>query len=320
MEPLKLRPALKDYIWGGNRLRDEFGMKSDLDKTAEAWVLSCHKDGQNIVENGASAGKTLSEAIDTAGKDCLGENSKKFPYFPVLIKFIDAKNNLSVQVHPDDEYAMRVEKEFGKTEAWYILDAADDAELIYGFKDEISSDEFRRRIEDNTLTDVLNHVKVKAGDLFFIEAGTIHAICKGILLAEVQQNSNTTYRVYDYGRVGADGKPRELHVEKAIDVTKCVPPKSSGKPQGEPMKKEGYTETLLAKCELFTTSRFEIENSYNGFADNKSFVSVIVTDGEGSLESCGVTLSLKKGESVFIPANSGEFTVKGNLTVLETRV
>lgn len=320
MEPLKLRPALKDYIWGGNRLRDEFGMESDLDKTAEAWVLSCHKDGQNIVENGSFAGKTLSKAIEAMGADCLGENSKKFPYFPVLIKFIDAKNNLSVQVHPDDEYAMRVEKEFGKTEAWYILDAAPDAELIYGFKNEISSDEFRGRIEDNTLTDVLNHVKVKKGDLFFIEAGTIHAICKGILLAEVQQNSNTTYRVYDYGRLGADGKPRELHVEKAIDVTKCVPPKSSGKPQGEPVEKDGYTETLLAKCELFTTSCVEIEDSYNCVADNQSFVSVIVTDGEGTIESCGVTLSLKKGESVFIPANSGEFAVKGNLTVLETRV
>lgn len=320
MEPLKLRPALKDYLWGGNRLRDEFGMKSDLDKTAEAWVLSCHKDGENIVENGEFAGKTLSEAIDLMGKECLGENAQKFPYFPVLIKFIDAKDNLSVQVHPDDEYAMRVENEFGKTEAWYILDAQEGAELIYGFRNEISGEEFRRRIEDNTLMDVLNHVKVKKGDLFFIESGTIHAIGKGVLLAEVQQNSNTTYRVYDYGRLGADGKPRELHIEKAVDVTNCVPPKDSGKPQGEPVKKRGYTQTLLISCELFTTYCIDVEESFNDTADNKSFISILVTEGEGTLESCGVSLPLKKGESVFLPAGSGEFALKGKLTVLKTQI
>lgn len=320
MEPLKLRPVLKDYLWGGNRLRDEFGMKSDLKKTAEAWVLSCHKDGENIVENGEFAGKTLSEAIDLMGKECLGEKARKFPYFPVLIKFIDAKDNLSVQVHPDDEYAMRVENEFGKTEAWYILDAQEDAELIYGFRDEISSEEFRRRIEDNTLMDALNHIKVKKGDLFFIEAGTIHAIGKGVLLAEVQQNSNTTYRVYDYGRLGADGKPRELHVEKAVDVTNCVPPKNSGKPQGAPVKKNGYIETLLISCDLFTTYCIEVEESFNDTADEKSFISVLVTEGEGELESCGVCLPLKKGESVFLPAGSGEFMLKGKVTVLKTQI
>ena len=152
---------------------------------------------------------------------------KSLDSFPVLIKLIDAKDNLSIQVHPYDEYAQRVEHEQGKTEAWYVIDCEEGAELIYGFKKEISSQEFEERIMNNTLLDVVNSVPVKKGDLFFIESGTLHAIGKGILLAEVQQNSNSTYRVYDYGRVGADGKPRELHIKKAVDVTSCTPPTHS---------------------------------------------------------------------------------------------
>ena len=211
MDILKLQPVFKDYIWGGTRLRDEYGFESPLEKLAEGWMLSCHKDGENTVLNGEYKGKTLSELIKD-NPEFLGENGKKFEYFPILIKLIDAKNDLSVQVHPDNEYALRVEKEYGKTECWYILDCDEGAELIYGFNKKISSEEFKKKIADNTFLDTVNKVKVKKGDLFFIEAGTLHAIGKGILLAEIQQNSNTTYRVYDYGRLGADGKPRELHI------------------------------------------------------------------------------------------------------------
>ena len=312
---LKLKPVFKDYIWGGTKLRDEYGFESDLDKLAEGWMLSCHKDGENTIENGDFKGKSLTEVVNTH-PEFLGENGKKFEYFPILIKLIDAKNDLSVQVHPDNEYAMRVEKEYGKTECWYILDCDDDAELIYGFNKSITSEEFKEKIADNTFLETVNKVKVKKGDLFFIEAGTLHAIGKGILLAEIQQNSNTTYRVYDYGRLGADGKPRELHVEKAIDVTNCTPPIRSTNPEGELLVENGYSTQLLTKCDLFNVEKVTVATEYTSVADDKSFVSILVTDGNASIDK----IDIKKGDSLFIPANYGEFTVTGNAELIITKV
>ena len=312
---LKLNPVFKDYLWGGTKLRDEYGFESDLEKLAEGWMLSCHKDGENTIENGEFAGKTLTEVVKT-NPDFLGENGKKFEYFPILIKLIDAKNDLSVQVHPDNEYAMRVEKEYGKTECWYILDCDEGAELIYGFNREITSEEFKEKIADNTFLEAVNKVKVKKGDLFFIEAGTLHAIGNGILLAEIQQNSNTTYRVYDYGRLGADGKPRELHVEKAIDVTNCVPPTRSTEPEGKLVEYDNYSTQLLTECDLFSVKKVSIKDFFDGVADEKSFVSVLVTDGVGTIDG----IDIKKGDSLFIPANYGTFTIKGNIEAIITRV
>ena len=312
---LKLNPVFKDYLWGGTKLRDEYGFESNLEKLAEGWMLSCHKDGENTIENGEFAGKTITEVVKS-NPDFLGENGKKFEYFPSLIKIIDAKDDLSVQVHPDNEYAMRVENEYGKTECWYILDCEEGAELIYGFNREISSEEFKTRIADNTFLETVNKVKVKKGDLFFIEAGTLHAIGKGILLAEIQQNSNTTYRVYDYGRLGADGKPRDLHVAKAIDVTNCTPPTRSTNPEGELVEYEDYSTQLLTKCDLFNVKKVSVKNIFDGIADEKSFVSVLVTDGNGKIEN----IDIKKGDSLFIPANYGNFTISGNLEIIITRV
>ncbi len=315
MEILKLNPVFKDYLWGGTKLRDEYGFESNLEKLAEGWMLSCHKDGENTVLNGEFSGKTLTDVVKE-NPDFLGENGNKFEYFPILIKLIDAKGDLSVQVHPNNEYAMRVENEYGKTECWYILDCDEDAELIYGFNREISSDEFKKRIADNTFLETVNKVKVKKGDLFFIEAGTLHAIGKGILLAEIQQNSNTTYRVYDYGRLGADGKPRELHIEKAIDVTNCTTPTRSIKPEGELIIGDGFTTQLLTKCDLFNVEKVSVTKLFTSIADEKSFVSILVTDGVGTIDG----LEIKKGDSLFIPANYGRFTVKGNTEIIITRV
>ena len=298
MKILKLTPAIKDYIWGGTRLSKEFDMVSFTDRQAEAWVLSCHEAGHSIVENGEYKGKTLSEVIAEKGKGCLGTNCEKFSFFPILIKLIDARDNLSVQVHPDDDYAMRVEGEYGKTEAWYIMDCDEGAEIIYGFKKDISKEEFRKSIEENTLLDYVNRVKVKKGDIFFIEAGTLHAICKGILLAEVQQNSNTTYRVYDYGRL-QNGKPRELHVEKALDVTSTKAIDATGKPVGETVKKDGYSETLLTTCELFTMKRLDIEEKASVTADSTSFVSLVCLDGNGVVMHGDTCVTLYKGESLY---------------------
>lgn len=312
---LKLNPVFKDYLWGGTKLRDEYGFNSPLEKLAEGWMLSCHKDGENTVENGEFKGRTLTEVVKE-NPDILGENGKRFEYFPILIKLIDAKNDLSVQVHPDNEYALRVEKEYGKTECWYILDCDEGAELIYGFNRKISQEEFKERIADNTFLETVNKVKVKKGDLFFIEAGTLHAIGKGILLAEIQQNSNTTYRVYDYGRLGADGKPRELHIEKAIDVTNCVPPARPITPEGKENKFDGYTEQLLTKCDLFNVEKITVTDTFNGNADNTSFVSLLVTDGSGEIDK----IKISKGDSLFIPAGYGAYTVKGSLEAVITRV
>lgn len=306
MNILKLKPALKDYLWGGIRLKTEYEMDTELEKVAEAWVLSTHKDGPSVVLNGEFKGKTLVEAVKTLGSDCLGEKGKTFDFFPILIKLIDAKDNLSVQVHPCDEYALKNEGEYGKTEMWYIVDCEPGAALYYGFNQKISKDEFKSRIADNTLTDVLNRVPVKKGDVFFIQSGTIHAIGSGILIAEIQQNSNTTYRVSDYGRLGADGKPRPLHIDKAVEVTNLdVAQKQADLPDG-----------TLAKCKYFTVKLHNIDGETSLDVGEESFSSLLCLEGEITVGD----VTLKKGECAFIPANSGKVTVNGKGSAIESRV
>lgn len=319
--PLILIPPIKDYIWGGTKLRDEFGKESELDRLAESWELSCHKDGQSVIANGGYAGRTLSEYL-AENPGALGKNCEDFEYFPVLIKLIDACDNLSVQVHPDNEYAQRVEGEYGKTEMWYIVDCEEGASLIYGFKDEISGEDFRRAIETNTLLDKVNRVPVKKGDVFFISAGTLHAIGKGILIAEIQQNSNTTYRVYDYGRVGADGKPRDLHIEKALDVTRLVPAEPYVPEPAETVSGE-LEIRKLAECEYFTVFKLDIseEGGELQFTGNdRSFQHILVLEGEGELCSSGEIIPIQKGSSVFVPAGADAFYIKGKCSIILTTV
>lgn len=317
MKPLELIPPIKDYIWGGTKLREQFGKVSNLDRLAESWELSCHKDGQSIIANGEYKGRTLSDYL-ADNKDALGKNCEKFEYFPVLIKLIDARDNLSVQVHPDNDYAQRVEGEYGKTEMWYIVDCDENASLIYGFKENISKEDFRRAIEENTLLDKVNTVPVKKGDVFFIKSGTLHAIGKGILIAEIQQNSNTTYRVYDYGRIGADGNPRELHIEKALDVTDLKPAKPY-KLQ-KPLELDGRTVQLLADCDYFTVSRQDVREKTKITVSENSFCHILVIDGEASLSAEDGELSLKKGSSIFIPAGSGEYIINGKCSMIITEI
>lgn len=317
MEILKLNPVFKDYIWGGTRLRDDFGLKTDINPVAEGWMLACHKDGMNTIDGGEYDGKTLESVIKEGGKSKIaGTNSEKFPYFPVLIKLIDAKDNLSVQVHPDNEYAARVEHEFGKTEMWYVLDAAPGATLIYGFKNKIGKEEFKQAIESNTLLDVLNVVEVKKGDMFFIEAGTVHAIGKGALIAEIQQNSNSTYRVYDYGRLGKDGKPRELHIQKAIDVSKTEPAKYGTKPFGKKEEISGGTRQMLTECPLFSVYNYELCGKVELNANEESFNHILVFDGSGKIGG----REFKKGDSFFVPANYGNYEIDGNGEFILTKI
>ncbi|MGN0523315.1 MAG: type I phosphomannose isomerase catalytic subunit [Eubacterium sp.] len=317
MDILKLKPVFKDYIWGGTRLQTDYGFNTGFEKTAEGWMLACHKDGVNTVDGGEFDGMALDKVIESAGLEAIGgTNCLKYPYFPVLIKLIDAHDSLSIQVHPDDEYARRVENEFGKTEIWYVLDAIDDAELIYGFKEEISKEEFRTAIENKTLLEKLNSVKVKKGDLFFIEAGTVHAIGKGALIAEIQQNSNCTYRVYDYGRIGKDGKPRELHIDKAVDVSNTVPPKYDIKPMGEEIKHDGYKSQVLTKCDLFSVDRYDITDKVTLNAEKDSFNHILIINGKGKINS----RAAKKGDSFLVPAGYGEYVISGKAEVLITKV
>lgn len=313
---MKLRPAFKDYLWGGTRLRDDYGLKCDLDIIAEGWMLSCHKDGNSTIENGEHKGLTLREAIEKSDNSLVGTNAEGFTDFPILIKLIDAKQNLSIQVHPDDEYALKVEHEFGKTEMWYVVDCEDGAYLYYGFKEEISKEQFKSAVENNTLTDILNKVEVRKGDCFFIESGTVHAIGAGLLIAEIQQNSNTTYRVYDYGRIGADGKPRELHTEKALEVTVTAPPKYPV------LHSTDESETTLADCKYFKVKKHNVgancihPHSIEINVDGASFSSLLCVKGQCTVGD----IEIKAGECVFIPANFGNVIISGNAELLESRV
>ncbi len=314
MYPIKLNPVFKEIVWGGERLKNGYGYESDLNNIAEAWVLSARNDGDNTVKNGEYANKSFTELIKNH-PEFLGEKGEKYNEFPLLIKFIDAKSDLSIQVHPDDDYARIHENSLGKTEAWYVLDCSDDAELIYGFNKEITKEEFEKSIKDNSFLNHVNKVKVKKGDIFFIEAGTLHAIGGGILLAEVQQNCNTTYRVYDYGRL-VDGKPRELHIEKALDVTNTLPPVRSAEAEGKEEVIGDAKVQKLCSCEFFTMTSLKLNGKYEYNCDNSSFLSVLILDGSGSITAGNTAVSVKKGDSIFVPANSGNVVLSGEFNAL----
>lgn len=310
MAVLKLRPSYKDYLWGGNRLVSDFQKDYAGEILAETWELSCHKDGPSYIVNGPYAGETLETYIRKEGKQVLGENVSRFHQFPVLIKFIDAAQDLSVQVHPDDAYALKNEQQYGKTEMWYVVDCAEGASLYYGFSREVSAEELERRIKENTLLEVLNKVQVKKGDVFFIEAGTIHAIGKGCLIAEIQQNSNLTYRVYDYGRKDKNGNTRELHIEKALQVTSRMP-----------MLQQKSFDPHIAACEYFTVDKLVLDGQrMSGTADQKTFVSILVLNGEGQLRAGEECVPFRKGDSLLITANTGVYELEGTCEALITTI
>ena len=303
MEILKLYPACKNYIWGGEKLAQRYGKTADFTPVAESWELSFHKDGETRL----SDGRTLSQALTSAE---LGTACADFPFFPMLIKFIDAKQNLSVQVHPSDEYALANEQSFGKTEMWYVVEAEEGAGLYVGFSRDVSKEEYERAISENTLCELLNFYPVKKGECYFIPAGTIHAIGAGCLICEIQQNSNLTYRVFDYGRVGADGKPRELHVEKALRVTdlkkyeKLIP--SGGQ----------FGEEVLGSCPYFHVTRHKIHGEAQIATDARSFKCLTCVSGEGKIG----TAQICRGDSFLVPANYGTVSLFGDMELICSEV
>ena len=310
MKPLKLTPAFKDYIWGGEKLRTVFGKKTDLSPVAESWELSCHKDGHSVICGGEYDGKTLDEYIKE-NPGVLG-TSVDGNELPILIKLIDADDNLSVQVHPNNEQAREWEGQNGKTEMWYVVDAEPDARITFGVSQDTTKEELTSAIKEKRVESLLNSVPSQKGDVFFVEAGTIHAIGKGNLIAEIQQNSNVTYRLYDYGRVGKDGKERELHIDKGVAVSNCN--KIQAK---EPIECADGTR-LLAECEYFVVKEVKFNGERTFTADEKSYHSIIVTDGNLEIVADGLSVPMIAGETAFIPAGLGDYVLKGNATLLLT--
>jgi len=315
--PLRLSPAFKDYLWGGERLKRDFGKDTDMSPLAESWELSCHPAGPSVIEDGPWAGKTLAQYL-AANPEHMRAGADGEMEFPLLIKLIDAAQPLSVQVHPDDEYARREENSLGKTEMWYVVDAQPGAGIYYGFKDEITLEQMEEAIRENTLTDLLNWEDARPGDVFFIPAGTVHAIGAGLLIAEVQQSSNLTYRVYDYGRVGADGKPRELHIRKALDVARRARPADPVGPTESARDVEGGRVQPLVACDRFDVRALEVEGLMEDEARPESFVSLLCLSGEGALVCEGRSLAIEKGQSVFVPAGMGKFRLAGRMKLLRT--
>ncbi len=310
MYPIKFSPDYKDRVWGGNKLQTVLNKEIPNNHTGESWEIACHNHGQSIVENGDYKGLTLYELLSAHGEEIIGKAFGPEDKFPLLIKFIDAKSKLSVQVHPDDAYAKIYENgELGKSEAWYILQADPGSKLIAGLKDGVSKEQFTDCIHNNTLEDVLHEVEVTQGDVLNIPAGLIHAIGDGILLAEVQQNSDTTYRVYDWGRFGLDGKPRELHVKQSLEVIDFEQKHSKELVKPETTRGENYTLKTFVRSPYFILQELVVEGPFDGIQEH-DFEILMCVEGEGSVTAGDFTVPVCKGETLLLPAGVDAYRIK----------
>ena len=307
MLPFRLSPVYKSYIWGGTNLITSWGKTPVTETLAESWELASHPDGDNVILDGELSGLTLSEAVRRFPA-MVSPSFRDDDTFPLMVKLIDAARPLSVQVHPFTEYARRVEHSRGKIEAWYILGHEEGAYIYLGFNRHVTRREFERAISEGTLLDMLRKVYVNDGDTYFIPAGTIHAVGAGITLTEIQENSNITYRVYDYGRLGADGKPRELHIAKARDVTNTFP---------LTITPPGRAGNVIVSCNKFHAER--LCAPFTGNAEGR-FRFMMCLEGECVFRCGGYVCELVKGSSVFVPGNCGcDYAVEGDGEILLTR-
>ncbi|SEF55756.1 mannose-6-phosphate isomerase [Caloramator fervidus] len=313
--PLFFKPVYKETIWGGQNLRKILNRDLPFEKTAESWEVCCHKNGMSIIENGVLKGKTLREVIDLYKQDLIGYKTLEYDRFPILIKYIDANDKLSVQVHPDDDYALKNEGDFGKTEMWYVLDAKKDAKLIYGVKKGVTKEEFKKALQEKRLEDCLNYVSVKKGDIIFIPAGTVHAILDGIVIAEIQQNSDTTYRVYDWNRVDKTGKPRELHIEKALDVIDFS--MNGSVTFSNPVKMNGYCVANISRCKYFNVDEISVEYEYKDKTNGQTFFIYMCIEGNGKLIYKNGAYEIEMGKTFMLPAKEEQFSIHGRLKLLK---
>lgn len=318
-----LKPVGKDYLWGGSKLNDVFDKKIDMYPLAETWECSTHPDGLSKVISGEFAGMDLATVLKEHS-EYIGTHPNVLDGLPIMIKFIDAHQDLSVQVHPSDEYAYEFENgQLGKTEMWYVLDAEKDAKLIYGLRQDMEKEQLNKALGNGTLIKHLQKIPIEKDDVFFIPAGTIHAICKGALIAEIQENSNLTYRLYDYERFDKSGNRRELHIDKGLAVANL---KRSNEPR-QPMRvlryRPGMASELLCRCKYFEVNRLLINTTRRQkvtyFADELSFRVLLCIDGAGSLLYDHEALNFRKGDCIFIPADSIMMEIQGEAQFLDIR-
>lgn len=309
--PLLFEPVLKNYIWGGRKLEEYGRILPDKGVVAESWEISSHKDGMSYITNGIYAGKALQDVLELLGEGLVGSRNKwaiNRGKFPLMVKLLDANQKISVQVHPDDDYAGRHEgNELGKSEMWVVLEATPDAAIMYGLSEHITREEFSQAIESGNLESHLNRLPIQKGDFVCIPAGTIHSILGGAVLAEIQQNSNTTYRVYDWGRVGSDGQPRALHVEKALDVIN-FDQVGCRLPTPELIEKHAfYSREELCRNKYFRTERFSIHNhgTYSGHCDGSTLEIWGVLSGKVKIND----QTLSKVQFALLPANLGPYVI-----------
>lgn len=321
-KPFLLQPAGKDYLWGGHRLQTEYNKPCKEEPLAETWECSTHPDGPSMIVSGENKGKTLTQVLKEH-PEYLGKKLEREGEFPILIKFIDAKKDLSVQVHPTDEYAKEQENgQLGKTEMWYVVDATPEAKLVHGFWHNVTKEQVRKSIRNGSIESHLQKVEVKKDDVFLIQAGVVHAIGAGSLIAEIQQNSNLTYRLYDYGRKDKEDKLRELHVEKALDVMEL----EGGNEPRQPMRMLEYSPGLgrefLCRCKYFKVKRYllnteQTRNMAEITIGIDSFKVLLCLSGCGMLfMGDGEGLSFFKGDCIFIPATEEKLKLHGNAKLL----
>ena len=300
MELVKLKPSIKDYIWGGTYFK-AFNKGTSLDRVSECWELSTRDNDSSIIVSGHNSGKLLNEVITN---EDIGPVMDRFPYFPLLIKLIDAKENLSVQVHPSDDYALKYENSFGKSEMWHIISADEGSGLYVGLNNNYTKEDIEKALNEGTILDNLNFFKVKPGDTFVINPGTIHAIGKGVRLIEIQQNSNLTYRLYDYNRVDQNGNHRELHISKALEVINYK--------KYEPSKEQsGY----LADNQYFTVKKVSFDGELKISANEQSFVSFTFLEGSGFVND----IEYSEYNTFFLPYKK-ECLIKGKGTIVISMV
>ncbi len=317
---VKLSPAFQDYIWGGSRIRTELQKKTDLERVAESWELSAHEDGQSVIAEGRYKGMRFGKYLERIGRESWGWKAAQMPRFPLLIKFLDAAAPLSLQVHPDDEYALSNEGEYGKYEMWYILEAKEGAKIYRGFSRPAGKEEIRERIRNGSILEILNEVPVKSGDTVWIEPGCVHALGDGVLLCEIQQNSNSTYRLYDYGRPDSFLHKRPLHIEKALDVIGCAGGNFETSADRECKSYDGYQVQKLGSCKYFVSSLYETWDQAVIDVDEASFVSVLFIEGEGTISDGTTKLTFQKGSSFFLKAGKYSVAIQGKSKCLVTHV
>lgn len=311
-QPIFLEPVFQERIWGGTKLQQLFGYEIPNDRTGECWAISAHPNGQSVVKSGPYQGLKLGE-LWNSHKELFRSDSS---VFPLLTKILDASDDLSVQVHPDDEYAGKHENgELGKTECWYIVDAEPGAVIIYGHEAK-TKEQLVQMIEDGEWDDLLTQVPVKAGDFFYVPSGTIHALGKGIVVLETQQSSDTTYRVYDYDRRDKDGNLRDLHLEKAIDVTSI--PQAYEPVQYSSKESVGLTVTTFVSNSFFTVEKWNVTGTATVPANEKYTICSVI-EGEGKLSVKDQEYSLTKGDHFILPVDFGPFQIEGELMLIISR-